>query len=119
MEKLQGKNMRDVITTLQERGVQTRAIWGLIHEQLPYQDAIAYEMEKAPYYSSCILNIPSSTQITDDDIRFVVEQIKVVFKSGIWTDQVTFTSICLGQYAVYRVFYKTINVIYKNSPLEV
>ena len=35
MEKLQGKNMRDVITTLQERGVQTRAIWGLIHEQLP------------------------------------------------------------------------------------
>lgn len=83
MEKLQGKTMRDVITTLQERGVQTRAIWGLIHEQLPYQDAIAYEMEKAPYYSSCILNIPSSTQITDDDIRFVVEQIKVVFKSGI------------------------------------
>lgn len=83
MEKLQGKNMRDVITTLQERGVQTRAIWGLIHEQLPYQDAIAYEMEKAPYYSSCILNIPSSTQITDDDIRFVVEQIKVVFKSGV------------------------------------
>lgn len=83
MEKLQGKNMRDVITTLQERGVQTRAIWGLIHEQLPYQDALAYEMEKAPYYSSCILNIPSSTQITDDDIGFVVEQIKVVFKSGI------------------------------------
>lgn len=77
MEKLQGKNMRDVITTLQERGVQTRAIWGLIHEQLPYQNEIAYEMEKAPYYSSCILNIPSSTQITDDDIRFVVEQIKV------------------------------------------
>ena len=77
MEKLQGKNMRDVITTLQKRGVQTRALWGLIHEQLPYQDAIAYEMEKAPYYSSCILNIPSSTQITDDDIRFVVEQIKV------------------------------------------
>lgn len=38
--------MRDVITTLQERGVQTRAIWGLIHEQLPYQNAIACEMEK-------------------------------------------------------------------------
>ena len=45
--------------------------------------SMAYEMEKAPYYSSCILNIPSSTQITDDDIGFVVEQIKVVFKSGI------------------------------------
>lgn len=78
MEKLQTKKMRDVITMLQECGVQTRAIWGLIHEQLPYQNAIAYEMEKAPYYSQCILNIPSSTQITEDDIRFVVENIKKI-----------------------------------------
>ncbi len=78
MEKLQTKKMRDVITMLQECGVQTRAIWGLIHEQLPYQNAIAYEMEKAPYYSQCILNIPSSTQITNEDIRFVVENIKKI-----------------------------------------
>ena len=76
--KLQTKKMRDVITMLQECGVQTRAIWGLIHEQLPYQNAIAYEMEKAPYYSQCILNIPSSTQITNEDIRFVVENIKKI-----------------------------------------
>lgn len=78
MEKLQTKKMRDVITMLQECGVQTRAIWGLIHEQLPYQKAIAYEMEKAPYYSRCILNIPSSTQITTEDIRFVVEKVKKI-----------------------------------------
>lgn len=78
MEKLQTKKMGDVITMLQECGVQTRAIWGLIHEQLPYQNAIAYEMEKAPYYSQCILNIPSSTQITADDIRFVVEKVKEI-----------------------------------------
>ena len=78
MEKLQTKKMGDVITMLQECGVQTRAIWGLIHEQLPYQNAIAYEMEKAPYYSQCILNIPSSTQLTADDIRFVVEKVKEI-----------------------------------------
>lgn len=78
MEKLQTKKMGDVITMLQECGVQTRAIWGLIHEQLPYQNAIAYEMEKAPYYSQCILNIPSSTQITADDIRFVVEKVREI-----------------------------------------
>ena len=78
MEKLQTNKMRDVITILQECGVQTRAIWGLIHEQLPYQNAIAYEMEKAPYYSRCILNIPSSTQITTEDIRFVVEKVKKI-----------------------------------------
>lgn len=71
-------SMREIITKLQEKGVQTRAIWGLIHEQLPYKDSIAYEMEKAPYYSNCILNIPCSTQITEEEIICVVEQVKEV-----------------------------------------
>ena len=71
-------SMREIITKLQDRGVQTRAIWGLIHEQLPYKDFIAYEMEKAPYYSNCILNIPCSTQITEEEIVYVVEQVKEV-----------------------------------------
>lgn len=70
--------MRDIITKLHDRGVETRAIWGLIHEQKPYVGAITYEMEKAPYYSSCILNIPSSTQLTEDDIRYAAYMIKEV-----------------------------------------
>ena len=73
-------SMRDIITRLQERGVQTRAIWGLIHEQLPYKDAIAYEMEKAPYYSERILNIPCSTQITEEEVSYAAEQIKAVLE---------------------------------------
>lgn len=72
-------SLRDVITRLQDKGVQTRAIWGLIHEQKPYKDALVYEMEKAPYYSSCILNIPCSTQITEDEIKTVVVEIKNMF----------------------------------------
>lgn len=77
MDRIHG-TLRDIITRLEEKGVQTRAIWGLIHEQLPFKNYIAYKMEKAPYYSSCILNFPSSTQITEEEIRYVVEQIKVV-----------------------------------------
>lgn len=77
MSKING-TLRDVITKLEEKGVQTRAIWGLIHEQLPFQNYIAYKMEKAPYYSSCILNFPCSTQITEEEIQFVAEQIKEV-----------------------------------------
>ncbi len=72
-------SLRDVITRLQDKGVQTRAIWGLIHEQKPYKDALVYEMEKAPYYSSCILNIPCSTQITEDEIKTVAVEIKNMF----------------------------------------
>lgn len=68
--------MREIITSLEERGVQTRAIWGLVNEQVPYQGETAYKIEKATYYANRILNIPSSTQITKNEIGYVVEQIK-------------------------------------------
>lgn len=71
-------SMRDIIKELEKHGIQTRAIWGLINEQLPYQNEITYELEKAPYYAERILNIPSSTQITDEEIEFVAETIKKV-----------------------------------------
>ena len=74
-------SMREIITELQNKGVQTRAIWGLIHEQKPYMNDVVYEMEKAPYYSECILNIPASTQLTEDDVKFAAEQIKQVLEA--------------------------------------
>lgn len=77
-DRLQGKDMRDVIGALQERGVQTRAIWGLIHEQKPYRQNIAYKIEKAPCYSATVLNIPSSTQLTEEDICYAAQQITEV-----------------------------------------
>ncbi len=70
--------MREIITELEKCGIQTRAIWGLISEQKPYQYEKAYKLEKAPYYAGRILNIPSSTQITVDDIEYTVEHIKKV-----------------------------------------
>ncbi|MCI9360201.1 MAG: LegC family aminotransferase [Hungatella sp.] len=72
--------MRKIITDLQERGIETRAIWGLINQQKPYKNEITYELEKAPFYADRILNIPSSTQITEDDIDFVSRNIKQVLR---------------------------------------
>ena len=68
-------SMRDIIARLQEEGVETRAIWGLINEQIPYLKDECFEIEKAPYYAERILNIPSSTQLTEDDIRFAAGKI--------------------------------------------
>lgn len=70
--------MREVITSLQEKGIETRAIWGLINEQIPYLGDDTYKLEKAPYYATRILNLPSSTQITKEEIEYVVEQVKFV-----------------------------------------
>lgn len=71
-------SMREIITALEKRGVQTRAIWGLINEQLPYKDEVTYELCKSTYYANRILNLPSSTQITNEEIEYVVTQVKDV-----------------------------------------
>lgn len=68
--------MREIITELEKRGVQSRAVWGLINEQIPYLGESIYKLEKAPYYAMRILNIPSSTQITRDEITYVARQIR-------------------------------------------
>lgn len=73
--------MKEIITSLGEKGIQTRAIWGLINEQKPYKDEEVYKLEKAPYYASRILNIPSSTQITEEEIRYVADQVKQLLRS--------------------------------------
>lgn len=77
-ENLVQNGLKDIIYSLEEKGIQTRAIWGLIHEQRPYRQNIAYEIKKAPYYAKCILNIPCSTQLSQDEIIYVVQMIKSV-----------------------------------------
>lgn len=73
-------SMRDIITALEKKGIQTRAIWGLINEQKPYEGEKTYQLEKAPYYASRILNIPSSTQITEEEILYVTNEVKQLLK---------------------------------------
>ncbi len=68
--------MREIITTLEKDKIQTRAIWGLINEQRPYKGEETYKLERAPYYAERILNIPSSTQITEDEIKYVADKVK-------------------------------------------
>ena len=74
-------SMREIIAALRDKGIETRAVWGLINEQRPYENEETYKLEKAPYYASRILNIPSSTQITEDEIRYVADEVKQLLRS--------------------------------------
>ena len=74
-------SMREIIIACHDRGFETRAIWGLINEQKPYEGEETYKLEKAPYYATRVLNIPSSTQITEQEIRYVAEQVKTLLRS--------------------------------------
>ncbi|NLJ93957.1 MAG: aminotransferase DegT, partial [Clostridiaceae bacterium] len=57
-------------------GIQTRPIWGLIHQQKPYLSHQTYKIEKAMYYVDRVLNIPCSANLSKEDLDFVVEKIK-------------------------------------------
>ena len=69
-------SMREIIISLEKDKIQTRAIWGLINEQKPYEGEVTYKLEQAPYYAERILNIPSSTQITEEEIKYVADKVK-------------------------------------------
>ena len=74
-------SMKDIVVALRKKGIETRPIWGLINEQKPYEGEVTYKLEKAPYYAHRILNIPSTTQITKDEIKYVVNEVQALLRS--------------------------------------
>lgn len=75
-EKALGRDKEALIKEFNERKIQVRPIWGLIHEQKPYRGFQAYKIEKAIYYSQKILNIPCSTNITQLEMDRVIAVLK-------------------------------------------
>ena len=70
--------VRPVMDALKERGIDSRPIWKLIHTLKPYRGSRAYRIEKANYYYENVLNIPCSTNLTDDDIDRVSSAIREI-----------------------------------------
>lgn len=81
-KKIIPKSLEYFIKKLKEKGILTRPIWGLIHEQLPYKKCITYQIEQALFYKEKILNIPCSTNITEEEIRYISENIKDLCKEA-------------------------------------
>lgn len=62
----------ELIVELSKRHIQSRPIWGLIHQQIPYKQCIAYKIEKAYDYWEHVVNIPCSINLTHEDIDTVI-----------------------------------------------
>lgn len=71
-----GIDRDELLRRLNDSGIQTRPLWGLIHKQAPYRENQAYEIDKAYYYSKNLVNIPCSTNLTANDVGMVVEAIR-------------------------------------------
>lgn len=70
------KNQREVIDGLKAKKIQTRPIWGLIHEQKPYEGSLAYNVEVAKIYWEHVVNLPCSTNLSEEDVDRVIDSIK-------------------------------------------
>ena len=66
----------ELLQKLVDAGIQTRPIWGLIHQQKPYTVYQNYEIEKALYYYDRILNLPCSSNLTEKEVYQVIEKIR-------------------------------------------
>lgn len=64
-----------LIKKFHEAGIQSRPIWGLIHEQKPYRAERAIDITKAKFYAENIVNIPCSTNLKKDEIMHVVKTL--------------------------------------------
>ena len=75
-KKKYGLNKDELLKKLVSENIQTRPIWGLIHQQKPYQKYEAYEMEKALWYYERVLNIPCSSNLTEDEVEIVISKLR-------------------------------------------
>ena len=71
-----GLDRDELLHKLNKKNIQTRPVWGLIHEQKPYLNNQTYKIEKANYYISKILNIPCSTNLKSEDIDLVIAALR-------------------------------------------
>ena len=62
----------ELMQYLLEQKIQTRPIWGLIHQQKPYAGSRTYRIEKAALYRDRVLNLPCSTNLTAADVDQVL-----------------------------------------------
>ena len=76
-EEAFGLSRDELMNRLIRKGIQCRPVWKLIHSQKPYEGCQAYRIEQAAFYEKNVLNIPCSTNLTEEDAEWVVSAIKM------------------------------------------
>ena len=68
-----GRDREPLMANLQEKGIQTRPVWHPNHLQKPYRDCQTYQIERAEKLVNISLCLPSSSQLTDRDLSWVID----------------------------------------------
>ena len=71
-----GYDRTSLLEKLAEDKIQTRPIWGLIHEQTPYKNNQAYMIKNAYNYYLRVLNLPCSSNLKEADVNRINKTLK-------------------------------------------
>ena len=70
-----GEDREELMKKLEEKGIQTRPVWKLNHEQKPYKDCQYYKIENAKKLVENSLCLPSSINITKAQSQYIVKHL--------------------------------------------
>jgi len=71
-----GKSPDSLMNKLAKNGIQTRPIWKLNHLQKPFLMSQSYSIDKAKTLSGNSLCMPSSFNLKNDKIKYIVDSLK-------------------------------------------
>lgn len=72
----------DLIAELEKRNIQSRPIWDLIHQQIPYENHQAYMIDRAFIYLERVINIPCSSNLTADKVTYISQCLDEINSIG-------------------------------------
>ena len=70
-----GEDRETLMQRLEKNGIQTRPVWKLNHEQKPYKNFQNYKIEKANILVENSLCLPSSSNLTNENLEKIVSQL--------------------------------------------
>lgn len=72
-----GIDRDELLRKLNNDNIQTRPLWSLIHKQKPYLNNQSYKIEKAEFYEKNLINIPCSSNLSEEEVGVVVEKLRM------------------------------------------
>ena len=67
-----GMDRDELLRKLNDNKIQTRPLWGLIHNQKPYLENQVYKIEKSKFYEKNLINIPCSSSLSEEEVETVL-----------------------------------------------
>ena len=71
--------VKKVCELLKEKGIEARTFWKPVHQQKPYVNEERSEMKVADNLWKHVLTLPSSTGITEEELKYIVSTVKEIF----------------------------------------